>query len=135
MADVRNLFLGGLKIRNLCVAFAVLLIAGLAAGRADLKRLLPKAYFKAVLIFAALILFLGVACTIDFTACFTLFHKIFFTNDLWMFDPADDYMIRMLPEGFFSDMVLRIGGIFAGMLAVLWIIFALWGYFSRLHRK
>ena len=29
-----------------------------------------------------------------------------------MFDPAEDYMIRMLPEGFFYDMALRIGGIF-----------------------
>lgn len=126
MADVRNLFLGGLKLRNLCAVLAVLLIAGLAAGKADLRRLLPWAYLKAVLIFAALILFLGLACAIDFTACFTLFHKIFFTNDLWMFDPAADYMIRMLPEGFFSDMVLRIGEIFIGMLALLGIVLALW---------
>ena len=41
-----------------------------------------------------------------------VFHEIFFTNDLWLFDPAEDYMIRMLPEGFFYDMALRIGGIF-----------------------
>ena len=126
MADVRNLFLGGLRIRNICIAAAVLLILGLKLGKTDLKRLIPWSYFRAVLIFAALILFLGLACTIDFTACFTLFHKIFFTNDLWMFDPAADYMIRMLPEGFFSDMALRIVGIFAGMLAAPGIVFVLW---------
>lgn len=126
MADVRNLFLGGLKLRNICIVAAIVLILGLAAGKTDFKRLIPRAYFKAVLIFAALILCLGAACAVDFTACFTLFHKIFFTNDLWMFDPASDYMIRMLPEGFFLDMVIRIGGTFIGMLAALWIVFALW---------
>ena len=63
-------------------------------------------------------LFLGVAMSIDFTSCFTLFHKLFFTNNLWIFDPETDYMIRMLPEGFFSDMVIRVGVIFIVLLAV-----------------
>ena len=49
---------------------------------------------------------------LDFNTAFTVFHEIFFTNDLWLFDPAEDYMIRMLPEVFFYDMALRIGGIF-----------------------
>ena len=52
------------------------------------------------------------ALIVDFNTAFTVFHEIFFTNDLWLFDPAEDYMIRMLPEGFFYDMALRIGGIF-----------------------
>ena len=29
---------------------------------------------------------------------FAFFMKIFFDNDQWMFDPATDYMIRMLPD-------------------------------------
>ena len=126
MADVRNLFLGGLKIRNICAAAAVLLILGLAVGKADWRLLLPKAYFRAVMILAVMILCLGIVCSVDFTACFRVFHEIFFTNDLWMFDPATDYMIRMLPEGFFSDMVFRIGVTFLGMLAGLGGIFVLW---------
>ena len=31
-------------------------------------------------------------------------------------------MIRMLPEGFFFDMVIRIGSFFAGLLLVLLVI-------------
>ena len=31
---------------------------------------------------------------------------------------ATDYMIRMLPEGFFFDIVIRIGGTFILLLAV-----------------
>ena len=43
-----------------------------------------------------------------------------------LFDPSVDYMIRMLPEGFFSDMVLRIGAVFVGMLLFVWMILYVW---------
>ena len=46
----------------------------------------------------------------------------FFDNDLWIFDPAEDYMIRMLPEGLFADMVMRIGLLFAGGLLAVFIL-------------
>lgn len=116
MADVRNLFLGGLKLRNLCAAAAFLLIMGLIIAKTDWKRLLPRAYLWALGILLVVILLLAAAFSIDFTRCFTIFHEIFFTNDLWMFNPSEDYMIRMLPEGFFFDMVVRIGMTFVGML-------------------
>ncbi len=116
MADVRNLFLGGLKLRNLCAAAAVLLIAGLIAAKTDWKRLLPRAYFWAVGILLVAAALLAAAFSVDFTRCFTIFHEIFFTNDLWMFNPSEDYMIRMLPEGFFFDMTVRIGLTFVGVL-------------------
>ena len=123
MADVRNLFLGGLKIRNVCAVIAVLLTAGLMIRREDCKRVLPKAYTRAVVILFGVIVLLGIAFTVDFTRCFTIFHQIFFTNDLWMFDPSEDYMIRMLPEGFFADMAARITAVFVGMLLFVWGIF------------
>ena len=31
-------------------------------------------------------------------------------------------MIRMLPEGFFSDMVIRISEVFGAVLVVIWIV-------------
>ena len=126
MADVRNLFLGGLKLRTVCMVVFLVLLVLLIAWKADWKHLLPKAYFIAVGVFLALIAFLAVALSIDFTKCFTIFHKIFFTNDLWLFDENTDYMIRMLPEGFFSDMVIRIGMTFVGMLLLLLIVFLVW---------
>ena len=125
MADVRKLFLGGLKVRNLCAAAALFLIAGLIIAKTDWKRLLPRAYLWALGILLVVILLLAAAFSIDFTRCFTIFHEIFFTNDLWMFNPSEDYMIRMLPEGFFFDMVIRIGMTFVGMLlAVGGLMFA-----------
>lgn len=126
MADVRNLFLGGLKLRTVCLIVFLVLLVLLIARKADWKHLLPKTYFIAVGVFLALIAFLAVAFSIDFTKCFTIFHQIFFTNDLWLFDEDTDYMIRMLPEEFFSDMVIRIGMSFVGMLLLLLIMFLIW---------
>lgn len=118
MADVKNLFLGGLKLRNYAVIFAIILLILLGVKKADLRRLVPSGYLQALLVYLVLVVFLGIAMSIDFTRCFTLFHQMFFTNDLWLFDPATDYMIRMLPEGFFSDMIIRIGTTFIVLLAV-----------------
>ena len=74
---------------------------------------------------------LGLLFASDFTKYFTIFHEIFFTNDLWLFDPATDYMIRMLPEGFFYDMVMRIGAIFTGLLLLLAAVFLIWRHAVR----
>ena len=118
MADVRNLFLGGLKLRNYAVILAIILMIVLRAKKADFRRLVPQGYLQALFVYLILAAILGVAMNIDFTSCFTLFHKLFFTNNLWIFDPETDYMIRMLPEGFFSDMVIRVGVIFIVLLVV-----------------
>ena len=118
LADVRNLFLGGLKLRNYAVILATILLIVLMAKKADFRRLVPSGYLQALFVYLILAAILGVAMSIDFTSCFTLFHKLFFTNNLWIFDPETDYMIRMLPEGFFSDMVIRVGVIFIVLLAV-----------------
>lgn len=132
MADVKNLFLGGLKLRNVFLVLGIvfLMLAGVRAGKKGMSREFFESYSIALGVFLGLLLFLGVAFAIDFTACFTIFHKIFFTNDLWLFDPSVDYMIRMLPEGFFSDMVLRIGAVFVGMLVFIWVILYLWRRYS-----
>lgn len=123
MDDVQGLFLGGLALRR--GAFAVLaaaLVFLAAACRKEMWRTLARSFQAVLGILAALILFLGIAMARNFNAVFTKFHEIFFDNDLWIFDPAEDYMIRMLPEGLFFDMVIRIGGIFLAGLTVLLIL-------------
>lgn len=126
MEDVRNLFLGGFWFRTICLIVAALSLAFLIRGEKDWKRLIQKAYFYALGVFVILILLLLICFSVDFTASFTVFHEIFFTNDLWLFDPATDYMIRMLPEGFFYDMVMRIGLVFCGGLVLLMVVMILW---------
>ena len=44
-------------------------------------------------------------------------------------------MIRMLPEGLFADMVLRIGLLFVGSLLILLIISILAGRFKKKQKS
>ena len=77
----------------------------------------------------------GVMALVDFNAVFVMFHHLFFDNDLWIFDPAEDYMIRMLPEGLFADMAARIGVIFAAGLVILLILSIAARRFSKRDRR
>ena len=45
--------------------------------------------------------FIIAAILIDFSKAFTLFHKIIFNNDYWIFDPSTDPIINALPEELF----------------------------------
>lgn len=126
MADVRNLFLGGLKLRTVLLILAAVAVLALFFMKADMRKILSKAYSWALAVFLAALAALGIGFAVDFTACFRIFHEIFFTNDLWMFDPAEDYMIRMLPEGFFFDMVIRIVLIFLGFLLAVRVLLWVW---------
>ena len=124
MGEVRELFIGGLNIRfGACVA-AVLCVLFLVITRADIKKVVPRSYWIALGVTGAAVILIGIAAVVDFNAVFVQFHHIFFDNDLWIFDPAEDYMIRMLPEGLFYDMVMRIGAIFVvSLMAVLALSF------------
>lgn len=119
MGEVKDLFLGGLRLRNYLLAAAALFLLLLVIGKTDLGKVLPRAYFISLGVFGALTGILGCLFASNFNKYFTIFHEIFFDNDLWIFDPAEDYMIRMLPEGFFFDFVIRIGGFFLGGLILL----------------
>lgn len=48
------------------------------------------------------------AFMINFNAAFVIFHKIFFRNDYWQFDPELDPIINILPEEFFFHAALLI---------------------------
>ena len=122
MGVVRDLFIGGLNIRLGACAAAVLCILFLVITRADIKKIIPGSYWIALGVTGAAVLMIGIAAVVDFNAVFVQFHHIFFDNDLWIFDPAEDYMIRMLPEGLFYDMVMRIGAIFVVSLVVLLVL-------------
>jgi integral membrane protein (TIGR01906 family) len=43
----------------------------------------------------------AIGCVINFDAAFVVFHKIFFRNDYWLFDPVTDPVITILPDTFF----------------------------------
>lgn len=55
----------------------------------------------------------------DFTKYFIMFHHIFFSNDLWILDPATDMLINIVPEGFFMDTAARIALLFGSLSLIL----------------
>ncbi len=56
---------------------------------------------------------------LDFNELFTRFHLVAFTNDLWMLDPATDYLIMLFPEGFWYDSAVLMGQITAAAAGIL----------------
>jgi len=65
---------------------------------------------------------------IDFDTFFTLFHKIAFRNDYWLFDPDTDPIITLLPQRFFMHAALLI-------LIIITIESLLLNYLHRFHIK
>lgn len=122
MAEVKDLFIGGLNLRTGACVLAVLCLIALILLKADWRKVIPKSYWIALWIIGVLLVLFAAAAAIDFNAVFVAFHHVFFDNDLWLFDPAEDYMIRMLPEGLFADMVVRIGLLFAGGLLAVFVL-------------
>lgn len=118
MVDVRNLFIGGLWIRRIALFLLCVANIALIKTKADWKRILPKSFLIGLGIFVGITAGAGLLFMSDFNKYFLLFHEIFFRNDLWLLNPETDLLIRMLPEGFFLDMVMRIGITFLLFLSI-----------------
>jgi integral membrane protein (TIGR01906 family) len=50
----------------------------------------------------------GAIFSLNFERSFIIFHKIFFRNDYWIFDPQKDPIINILPQEFFFDIAIFI---------------------------
>ncbi|MCQ2508675.1 MAG: TIGR01906 family membrane protein [Dorea sp.] len=122
MEDVRNMFLGGLKLRNVLTVFSILVILILLLLGFRNFHSFYNCYIVAFGLFVLSCLVLGIWAARDFNGFFTQFHHIFFEGDTWLFDWNTDYMIRMLVEDFFADFVARIGSFFVGGLFASFLI-------------
>lgn len=72
-----------------------------------------------IVILTAVLAVIVLAC-IDFNSLFILFHKVAFTNDLWLLDPQTDLLIRLMPIEFFISYAAIIGGLWLlGMVGLL----------------
>jgi uncharacterized membrane protein len=83
----------------------------------DVKGLIRLNYW--ILLTLGLILVLGLAAMMDFDYFFRQFHLIGFANDLWLLDPAKDYLIMLFPQGFWSDAATIIALVATGLALVL----------------
>ncbi len=138
MADVQGLFLLAKDVMQIGLAIAGLMLVGLV-----LPDLIWNTGLMNALIFAAtdlrpqelgrslrkgLLAVLGMAAAvaiwaaIDFDSLFILFHRLAFTNDLWLLNPQTDLLIRLMPTEFFVAYAAVIGAIWAtGMGIVIFL--------------
>lgn len=119
MADRKVLFDAGYNIRFICtIIFLAAALGLIITKRFDIRGFLKSAGLVSLIITAAALL-VAVAASINFNACFVIFHKLFFSNDLWLLDPAEDLVINILVEPFFADMAIKIAIYCAFVLSVL----------------
>ncbi|MDO5301614.1 MAG: TIGR01906 family membrane protein [Tissierellia bacterium] len=120
MLDVYGLF--HLMREVAALAGLVVLLLGFYGISSLGLRTLARGVGRSSWLILGLLLLLFFIVALDFHRAFFAFHRIFFTNDLWLMDPNTDLMIQMLPENFFSDLALRIALTFAlacGLIAAL----------------
>lgn len=133
MIDVKVLYQRAMLVKWTALGIAILAVA-VVMRRFGLKRglgHLARGYRVSLLVFGAFVLVLGAFAFLDFDRFWTQFHLIFFSNDLWILNPATDRMILMVPSYFFNSLVMRIvTGSLVGIVAVpivLWLLQRLMG--------
>ncbi|BBN99346.1 TIGR01906 family membrane protein [Sporolactobacillus terrae] len=100
--DVKRIFMA---IELLLVVSAIISVIGIFHKRKqrDFSFFKPTAIMLIMFTLLPLMMF-----AIDFDGTFILFHKLFFRNDYWVFNPQTDPIITILPEAFFLHAALLI---------------------------
>jgi integral membrane protein (TIGR01906 family) len=101
-AEVKNIFVSFYYIGIVTLVFGITVMIQKHKNR-EFGYLLVSGVTSVVL--PAL---LGIYMSMDFDRAFLLFHKLFFRNDYWIFDPVTDPVIMILPEDFFLHCAIMI---------------------------
>jgi integral membrane protein (TIGR01906 family) len=114
-AEVKSIFKNMNYILLLCILFILISIIILRNNRQFL-------YLKIAGITLVLIpLVLIPLSFLNFDRLFTLFHKVLFRNDFWLFDPKTDPVILLFPEDFFMHCMLLMFTL-STLLAIFYLI-------------
>ena len=117
MADVQDLFV-------LCRMIAYGSLAVYAVLRLIQLAWRPKLNYRLIhailLIELILTLIVVTQAVTNFDSLFVQFHKVAFTNDLWLLNPQTDLLIRLMPIEFFISYTAITGGLWLlGMVGLL----------------
>ncbi|MHB1392265.1 MAG: TIGR01906 family membrane protein [Clostridia bacterium] len=123
MVDVKGLFVKGQLLRNLAFFYIAGFMLFLFWKKNLTVQLRKLAKYGIAIAIAGIapVLILVILMNIDFYKYFTIFHKIFFTNDLWLLDPAADRLINIFPQDFFTDMAFSISHMYMAEMAAILI--------------
>ena len=110
MVDVKGLVHGLYRTHEISGAFiATYVLVTLVLGRSMSIRALGQKILTGGLLTVGIILAAGLVLAVAFPWVFYLFHLVSFDNDLWLLDPAHDYLLQLFPQGFWFDATLLTG--------------------------
>lgn len=123
MVDVKALWQNAEKTAWICVGLMILcaLLLFWKAKRHALS-FLASGILICYAAFAFILAFLGIWMAIDFTGLWVQFHHLFFSNQLWLLNPATDFMIVICPESLFYTMIVKIVLWFGGFSLLMVLI-------------
>ncbi len=117
MADVRQLVLSFYTV--FLLAAAVLFVAGVSSRGS-------RAFWRAVALGAKVLavgaVAVGAAFALVFDAAFTLFHRIFFAEGTWTFDPATDRLVQLFPYAFWTETTVALALVGLGITVITWLV-------------
>lgn len=128
LVDVKALFRFAYKCLLGSLIYALIFL-GLALFLWKDRKLLAQGLVWGSGFSILLIIILAVASLINFQWLFWQFHLLSFANDLWLLDPATDYLIMMFPEGFWFDAAI----IITALMALLALVVGFVGW--RIQKK
>ncbi len=109
MIDVKNLYVTFERVMYLSGLISVCgFVVLFLKDKRDFAGNLAKGFRVSLIPAVILAACFGGAFAFGFRAFWRLFHKVMFTNDLWLLDPAVSTMINMFPPRFFLAMCTRI---------------------------
>lgn len=99
--EVKKIFIGLIIIAAIFI-FSLLLVVFLTYKYKKInKKSILRVFNRSFNILITFIVTIFVAINLDFSKAFEMFHKIFFRNNYWVFDPKTDPIIKVLPEEVF----------------------------------
>lgn len=100
--EVKRIFIALYIFSIIFIITMILRIIKLIANKRNAQgKNLIESFNRSVNIIAIIFITISAAIIIDFPKTFYIFHKIFFRNDYWIFDPVTDPIINALPEELF----------------------------------
>ncbi|MBD3163870.1 TIGR01906 family membrane protein [Candidatus Woesearchaeota archaeon] len=108
MHDVKTLFSSYFLSFRAILALTIIITSYLLYKKADFSKILVYAGISSLISSVILLLFFS----ISFNMSFTLFHKLFFEENSWVFHPEDS-IVNIYPSGLFFDAAVRIFFLYA----------------------
>ena len=112
MQDVRGLLRRVRVVADVTMSYLLALLGiGLWIRKIAFLPAFISMLFRGAAATLILVVLAGAGSLLDFEVLFLQFHFLSFSNNLWLLDPTQDYLLMMYPSGFFRDATLGIGGL------------------------